>query len=104
MDAIQPTGLVCVEKWQRVGRNCLTKDWHLAWEESVPDFPPNVEDDHAEMTRRHHAMTVIFPGEIEEKIVAWLITGVAPESDEEGRYWRPDLIVEEPWDFLYICW
>ena len=104
LSAIQPTGVICVEKWIRAGRNCLNDAWHRQDGELLPDESHDVPEEYERWTARHDAMRVVFPGEIGEKIEDWLISGVVQEHDSDGRYWDPDKIIEDDWDFLYISW
>lgn len=95
---LQRTGYICVKEY-RLEANCMSEKWYTRFyqnESSKWDTKTLAE----ERDNLISEMRVIFPDQIEEKLIKWIPKKKFKKLINKIR----ELVKKKEVDFFYICW
>jgi hypothetical protein len=95
---IQPTGYVCVKEYRLIA-NCMSEKWYTLFyqtQNSMWDTKEEAEKQDCKLSE----MKVIFPDQIESKLIKWLSGKGTKELSKQIR----KLVEWKEVDFFYISW
>ena len=95
---IQPTGYICVKEY-RLTLNCMNEKWHNLFYQTQSSSWDSKEEAEKQDCRLSE-MKVIFPDQIEKKLIKWISGKGTKELTKQIR----ELVEKKEVDFFYISW